>query len=482
MSGGTFTQTGGNPFFIGIFGGAHGIWNQSGGALTMPNVLHIGDGCTGDLNLSGGSIYANSEVWIGQGGSGVGTMTISGGAFTNNSWLAVGREGSQGVLNISGGTMVKQGGGNISITHNSGASGTVNQSGGTFICASGETWIGENGGLGTWTMDGGTSIFGVVHLAQNADAQGVLNLNGGSLTATEISTGNTGASQRELNLNGGTIVAGADNASFIHDLSAANVLTNGAVFDTASYTVGVNQDLLGGTDDVGLTKVGAGTLYLNGANTYTNTTMVNAGALGGSGTIQGSVAVASGARLSPGNASIGTLTINNTLSLASGSSTLVKISMDGGATNDMVSGLTDVSYDGTLVVTNAGGTALVPGTQFQLFNTASHSGNYVNAALVSILPAGAGTFDPATGKLTITSSGVVSFHPVVVSNGSLILTGDGGAAPGSDYTLLTSTNVALPLSQWSTNTTGVLDSMGMFSNNIPLNSPDAARFFDVRVP
>lgn len=461
MSGGQFNSDV-NQFIVGVNGGGQGVWNQSGGSL-----------------------YVNQEIWIGQGDNNAyGTLNLSGGTITNTSWLAVGREGGHGTLNITGGTMVKTGGGNISIAHNGGASGDVIISGtGTFICASGETWVGENAAPGTWTMNGGTAILGLVHLAQNADATGVLNLNGGSLTATEIATGNTGAARRELNFNGGTLVAGADNANFIHDLSAANVLANGAVIDTATYTIGVNQALLGdASGDGGLVKNGSGVLYLNGVNTYTNLTQVNAGALGGSGTIAGPVAIADGARLSPGTASIGTLTIDNALNLDASSSTAVKISADGSPTSDAVAGLTSVTYGGTLVVTNSGAAPLVTGSQFQLFTAASHTGNFANAASVTILPAGKGAFDPATGKLIITASGAVSFNPVRVSGGNLILTGDGGAGAGSNYTLLMSTNVATPLSLWETNATGTLDANGMFSNSIPINPLDAHRFFGVRVP
>ena len=64
--------------------------------------------------------------------------------------------------------------------------------------------------------------------------------------------------------------------------------------------------------------VNNGKLLLNAANTYVGTTTVNAGTLGGTGTINGAVTIADLARLAPG-ASIGTLTINNSLTLASGS-------------------------------------------------------------------------------------------------------------------------------------------------------------------
>ncbi len=150
------------------------------------------------------------------------------------------------------------------------------------------------------------------------------------------------------------------------------------------------------------------------------------------------------------------------------------------SSNDQIAGLTQVTYGGSLVVTNVSGVALTPGSQFKLFNASSAgSGNF---ASVTILPSGSGTFNPSTGILTITSSGVASFNPVTVSDGNLILTGNGGAAPGSGYTVLTTTNLATPLIDWTTNTTGTLDGSGMFSNSIPINPSNSAEFFDLRVP
>jgi autotransporter-associated beta strand protein len=258
----------------------------------------------------------------------------------------------------------------------------------------------------------------------------------------------------------------------------ANVQSGGAIFNTAGHSVSVNQALLGTTADGGLTKIGNGTLYLNGANTYTNATLVNAGALGGAGTILGPVTVSSAAKLAPGTASIGTLTISNFLTLVSGSTTAVKISMDGGATNDMVIGLSSVSYAGSLVVSNVGVSSLVAGTQFHLFNAATSTGNFSS---VTILPAGTGTFNPATGVLTITSSGIFAFNPVKLSGGNLILTGTGGPANGK-YTLLACTNIAMPMSAWVTNMTGTLDQSGAFSNAIPVSTSQPVQFFRVRTP
>ncbi len=469
-----------NWFSIGR--GGLGVINFSGGKINKSSNGNfiIGDGGTGSFTQTGGTNNSDGEIWIGQSGSGVGVYNLSGGAVTLHNWMGIGRESGNGVLNVSGGTFTKDGNGNISIAHNAGAVGTVNISGtGTFINTVGETWVGENAAPATWNMNGGTAVLGLVHLAQLGDGQGLMNLNAGSLTATEITTGNNGAPQRELDFNGGTLVAGADNSNFIHDLSAANVKSGGAIIDTASHSVSVNQALLGVAADGGLTKNGNGTLYLNGANTYTNLTHVNAGALGGVGTILGRVTVASGARLAPGTAAIGTLTVSNVLTLASGSTTAVKVSLDSGVTNDMVVGLSGVNYAGSLVVSNTGTSLLVAGTQFHLFSAATSAGNFTS---VTILPAGAGTFNPATGILTITvGSGGLAFNLVKLSGGNLILTGTGGT-PNAGYTLLTTTNLAVTLSAWTTNTTGTLDGFGAFSNAIPASTTQPARFFRVRMP
>jgi len=67
------------------------------------------------------------------------------------------------------------------------------------------------------------------------------------------------------------------------------------------------------------------------------------------------------------------------------------------------------------------------------------------------------------------------------SGGNLILTGSGGA-PNGGYTLLASTNVSTPLATWTTNSTGTFSGSGSFSNGIPVNPSEEARFFTIRIP
>jgi autotransporter-associated beta strand protein len=188
------------------------------------------------------------------------------------------------------------------------------------------------------------------------------NLNGGTLAAVEIASGGTGTST--LNLNGGTLLANANNASFLHGLSAANVLSNGAVIDSGSSVISIAQALLDGGGGGGLTKLGMGTLYLNGANTYTGLTTVSNGILGGTGSIAGSLTVVSGATLAPG-ASIGTLTVGGAVNLNAGSTNVMELNKTT-ATNDQLVVSGGLTYGGTLVLKNLGGQLAVNDT-FTLF-------------------------------------------------------------------------------------------------------------------
>jgi autotransporter-associated beta strand protein len=238
-----------------------------------------------------------------------------------------------------------------------------------------------------------------VQLARNASAKGVMVLNAGALTANEITTGNTGSTQRELDFNGGTLVAGANNANYIHDLSLASVQSGGAVFNTAGFTVGVTQPLVDGGGGA-LTKNGNGTLLLNGANTYTGNTTINGGFLGGAGSIAGNLIANSGAGVAPGNAGSTPLAVNGNITLNAGSTNVFAVNGSTPA-NDKVAAGASVAYGGILKIVPTG--SFTVGQQFQLFSGtgATNASNF--ASVQSTVPTT--TFSFANGILTVLTAG-----------------------------------------------------------------------------
>ncbi len=150
-----------------------------------------------------------------------------------------------------------------------------------------------------------------------------LNINAGGTVATNtIERGGGTIATKTINANGGTIRALSDQDNFFKDAQSSgsslivNILTGGLTFDTQGFKVGVDTTLFGtGT----LTKVGTGTLSFNGS--FTGSTVVAAGSLGGIGTL-GDITVQSGASLAPGN-SVGTLAADN-VTLESGATLVLE--------------------------------------------------------------------------------------------------------------------------------------------------------------
>ena len=72
------------------------------------------------------------------------------------------------------------------------------------------------------------------------------------------------------------------------------------------------------------------------------------------------------------------------------------------------------------------------------------------------------------------------FAPPVVSGGNLVLKGSGGA-PGGTYYLLTTTNVAGPLANWTRLSINTFSATGIFSNAVPINLSEPQRFYALMI-
>jgi autotransporter-associated beta strand protein len=304
-------------------------------------------------------------------------------------------------------------------------------------------------------------------------------LPGGVLEVSGVQSDTNYPGESLLNFNGGTLRANAASTNFLGGLTNAFVLNGGAILDSSNYSITVTQPLLQGGSG-GLTKTGNGVLTLNSINTYTNTTLVSAGTLAGTGTIAGPLTVGANGSLAPGDAGIGTLTVNGALSLAAGCTNYVDINASSG-TSDLVAGLTKATYGGTLVISNLAGTPVL-NQSFHIFGAVSAPvGNFT-----SIIPTPAAglawSFNPTNGMLKAVV-GVQKNPPVVtqvqVVGSNLVVTGTNGV-PSGTYVILSSTNLALPLASWLPIATNTFDGSGNFTAPIPVTNTVSQDFFLLR--
>src|SRR5205814_10531400 len=121
---------------------------------------------------------------------------------------------------------------------------------------------------------------------------------------------------------------------------------------------------------------------------------------------------AHGATFAPGT-SIGQLTINNSLVLSNGSTTFIELDQSA-LTNDVVAGLTSITYGGTLSVSNLNGT-LVAGNTFTIFNSSAYSGSF--ASIVPPTPGAGLAWDTSqlnlNGTLRVATS--TATNPINIS-------------------------------------------------------------------
>jgi len=227
--------------------------------------------------------------------------------------------------------------------------------------------------------------------------------------------------------------------------------TGGIAGSTAFFKWGASTLTVNTTNTyTGWTWVTAGTLLVNGnESAVTNTWMVTTNAtLGGSGTIGGAVILEAGA--SATNVVGSPLTVTNSLTL------------NGNAMN--VSTLSALGAGDYLLITNT---------------AAAISGSF---AAVNVSGAGvAGTASIVTTPDAVTlhvaaSSAPGNFSGISVSGTTLTLNVTNGPANGA-WTLLSSTNVATPLSQWTTNRTGNYDGSGNLSTNLLNTATNPMEFF-----
>ena len=231
---------------------------------------------------------------------------------------------------------------------------------------------------------------------------------------TSVALGN-GSASGKLILGGvnqtlsGLIVNGTGTANAVVGAAASVstlTLTNASPDTFAGALGGTNVN----ENNLALTKTGAGVFALSASNTYVGDTIVANGTLqligdgsiassaglvvsngatldastrtdttlalasgqtlSGNGLVKGIVVIPAGAAVAPGGVAIGTLTLNNDLTLA-GTATF-RLDRTGTQNADRIAGIGAVTFGGTLTVVNTGN-PLQAGDTFTLFNAASYN-------------------------------------------------------------------------------------------------------------
>ncbi len=201
----------------------------------------------------------------------------------------------------------------------------------------------------------------------------------------------------------GNVDLGYANQSFrIQNQAGANcqMVFNGVVGDSYGPQALVKDGdggmlLLAANTYRGGTVLSNGVLLVSnntGSGTGTGDVTVWGGVLGGNGRIARSVVVKSNGVLAVGS-SIGSLAISNTLTFEAGATNLVEVDL-GTGTNDSVVGLTNVSYGGTLVVSNVGSQPFTNGAALKIFDALTYSGAF--AAIVPNYPGPGLAWDTST--------------------------------------------------------------------------------------
>ena len=317
-------------------------------------------------------------------------------------------------------------------------------------------------GTNTWT--GPIDITqGGSYVAIQSDA-GLLRITG-SLSGGPIATSTRVA-----------VLRGVADGEFSGVISNGPVTTALSIFKGDSGTWTLSGDNL----YTGSTLVSNGTLVVNGT---VRGSAVNAtfGTLGGAGLITAPVTIGASGTLAPG-ASIGTLTISNNLTL--NGTTLMEVGKAGAtAISDQVRGLSNIVFGGTLTLQLT--SAMTGGEVFKLFDAAAYSGAFV----VTNLPALASGLSWNTSTLgidgTVKIDGTATVSPridgIQLSGSDIIISGSGGTA-GGNYYVLVSTNVALPLVNWTPIATNVVGPGGLFifTNTVNTNTPQL--FYDLQLP
>lgn len=413
--------TSNDQIFVGIRDNSTGNLTVSDGATVRAGSLQIGGGnglgagATGTVTVTGaGSLLEITSGLLSMGGNtvnpGRGTLNILaggrvvGGNGTTNSINPVSTINISGAnsslsgntnLALNGMLLVEAGGaisyrtiivggtatlrnGRLSATAVGSSSGLGISAGGVLTADDSTITVGSNFNVaGSATLRGGTLVAGQIGISQN----GVLNIGGADGEAA-----GAGAT-----LTAQSITVGEPNSRLVFNHTGPDLFVNtpitgnGRVLHRAGTTVMTTAAHQGSIANFDVT---GGRVFVNGRVTARNLTVSGGATLGGTGTLNGSVAVTDGI-IAPGNRGVGVFTVGN-LSLTGASVLNFDLGAPGtpGIGSDLITvgnidNAGNLTLDGTLNVANVGGFGA------GLYRLINYSGTLINNGLdIGSVPTG----------------------------------------------------------------------------------------------
>lgn len=350
ISGGTLTSSGSGEFWVGSRGGTGTLLMSDNSVVTASSTTNVGRDASGkgtltisdtaefkstanDINVgvntgnavsiitvqNSGKLTCGREITVGYFGSAPtqGTLTMKDNASVSTVLaIVIGKLNSaKGVMTVSDNATVNCGTWLIVGADSTGANGSLTVSGNATVNSTRPILMGVGGSTAALTLTGGT-LTGNTYNGEDGGAgfsvrggTNTIALNGGTLVTPGFNkTGGTVA----LALNGSQIKAtgsptsgdffnGFSNSDITVQAGGANIDSNGHEIQTARVLSGPG----------GLVKTGLGSLNLNGVCTYSGSTLVTGGKLGGTGGVTGNLNVGVDGTVSPGGG-IGTFTAGPT--------------------------------------------------------------------------------------------------------------------------------------------------------------------------
>ena len=465
---GATIQLGGGTTNAPLVPGTPLMLGGSGQYQFISGYLYLPANAIPNLSLQGGQLTLGAGF---QGGA-ITNLTLAGITFSNQFPATLAINGTFSIIN-------------------SGIPGTLNSS----------LWAGfyGNGVYGNYTVAGGgilnvsnAVMYGTVTVGNG----GVLNANGalmnGVLTVASgglvnaIGGGGTINSGGSLTVTaGGTInVSGSDFTLYgpLNNAGTINVSNPPPAFraviwsyndGSASYRGGIINQASGlinlGSDSTYLSTYGGGHEYIVNQGTIIKSAGTNLSAVVATFVTNSGAIIAKSGVIGMGYYGPASLQPGSSLNVVLYNATnYTKILFQGPA-----------PLGGALNVTLANGYVPTNGTSFNVVSYGSFTGNFTSLGLPAAVSWQSNY--GSTNFSLVAGSGLPQFGIVNLSGTNLIFNGTGGLA-GSNYVMLASTNLALPLTNWTALATNIFGGSGQFHYTNPVSPAKPRQFFIFKRP